>query len=47
MMILVLVRNYIPAYQQVFNGEWNIAEIANKAYDLEGKHVGTVAASRR
>jgi formate dehydrogenase len=46
MMILALVRNHIPAYQQVRNGEWNIAEIANKAFDLEGKHVGTVAAGR-
>ena len=30
MMILSLVRNYIPAYQQVLDGEWNIAKIAEK-----------------
>jgi len=46
MMILSLVRNYIPAYQQVVNGQWDIAAIADRAYDLEGKHVGTVAAGR-
>lgn len=46
MQILSLVRNYIPAYQQVINGQWDIAAIANQAYDLEDKHVGTVAAGR-
>jgi formate dehydrogenase len=30
MMILSLVRNYIPAYHQVLDGEWNIAKIAEK-----------------
>ena len=30
MMILSLVRNYIPGYQQVLDGEWNIAKIAEK-----------------
>ncbi|CAF0897184.1 unnamed protein product [Adineta ricciae] len=46
MQILALVRNFIPAYKQVINGEWDIARIADKAYDLENKHVGTVAAGR-
>jgi len=46
MQILALVRNFIPAYKQVVNGEWDIAGIADKAYDLENKHVGTVAAGR-
>ncbi|CAF1205258.1 unnamed protein product [Adineta steineri] len=46
MQILALVRNFIPAYKQVVNGEWDIAKIADKAYDLENKHVGTVAAGR-
>jgi len=46
MQILALVRNYIPAYKQVVNGEWDIAAIADKAWDLEGKHVGTIAAGR-
>jgi len=46
MQILALVRNYIPAYKQVIDGKWDIAAIADKAWDLEGKHVGTVAAGR-
>jgi len=46
MQILALVRNYIPAYKQVVNGQWDIAAIADRAWDLEGKHVGTVAAGR-
>jgi len=46
MQILALVRNYIPAYKQVVDGQWDIARIADKAWDLEGKHVGTVAAGR-
>lgn len=46
MQILALVRNYIPAYQQVISGRWDISEIANRAWDLQGKTVGTVAAGR-
>jgi len=46
MMILSLVRNYHPAYKQVVEGEWDIAAIADRAWDLEGKQVGTVAAGR-
>src|SRR5882762_8132313 len=46
MMILSLVRNYIPSYKWVIDGGWNIADCASRAYDLEGMHVGTVAAGR-
>lgn len=46
MRILILVRNFIPGYQQVVNGDWNVAAIAHRAYDLEGKTVGTVGAGR-
>lgn len=46
MMILGLVRNYIPSYQQVVEGGWNIADCAARSYDLEGMQVGTVAAGR-
>jgi len=46
MMILGLVRNYIPSYQQVVGGGWNIADCVSRAYDVEGMHVGTVAAGR-
>lgn len=46
MMILALVRNYIPSYQWIVKGGWNIADCAKRSYDLEGMHVGTVAAGR-
>lgn len=46
MMILGLVRNYIPSYQQVVAGGWNIADCAARSYDLEAMQVGTVAAGR-
>jgi len=46
MMILSLVRNYIPAHEQVFNGGWDVAEIARNAYDVEGKVIGTLGAGR-
>ncbi|XP_074305455.1 formate dehydrogenase, mitochondrial [Silene latifolia] len=46
MRILILVRNFVPGYQQVVNGDWNVAGIAYRAYDLEGKTIGTVGAGR-
>ncbi len=46
MMILSLVRNYIPSYGWVVRGGWNIADCASRSYDLEGMQVGTVAAGR-
>ncbi|MGZ5850878.1 MAG: NAD-dependent formate dehydrogenase, partial [Methyloceanibacter sp.] len=46
MMILALVRNYIPSYQWVIKGGWNIADSVERSYDLEGMNVGTVAAGR-
>ena len=46
MLILSLVRNYIPSYQWVVSGGWNIADAVSRSYDLEGMVVGTVAAGR-
>ena len=46
MQMLSLVRNYIPSYQQVVSGGWNIADCVSRSYDIEGMHVGTVAAGR-
>lgn len=46
MMILSLVRNYIPSHKIVIDGGWNIADAASRSYDLEGMQVGTVAAGR-
>ena len=46
MMILTLVRNYLPSYKWVLDGGWNIADCVSRSYDLEGMQVGTVAAGR-
>lgn len=46
MMILSLVRNYIPSYQWVIKGGWNIADCVQRSYDIEGMTIGTVAAGR-
>jgi len=46
MMILSLVRNYMPSYKWVVKGGWNIADCVERSYDVEGMTVGTVAAGR-
>ena len=46
MAILALIHNYIPSYQWVIKDGWNIADCVSRAYDLEGMHVGSVAAGR-
>jgi formate dehydrogenase len=46
MMILGLVRNYIPSHEWAVKGGWNIADCVERSYDLEGMAVGTVAAGR-
>lgn len=46
MMILGLVRNYLPSHDWVRKGGWNIADCVARSYDVEGMHVGTVAAGR-
>ncbi|CAK8533625.1 unnamed protein product [Lathyrus sativus] len=46
MRILILTRNFVPGYHQSINGEWNVAGISHRAYDLEGKTIGTVGAGR-
>jgi formate dehydrogenase len=46
MMILSLARNYLPSWEVVKAGGWNIADCAARSYDIEGMHVGTVAAGR-
>lgn len=44
MMMLALIRNYIPSYQWIIDKGWNIADCAERSYDLEGMEVGTVGA---
>jgi lactate dehydrogenase-like 2-hydroxyacid dehydrogenase len=46
MTILTLVRNFVPAHEQIERGDWNVAEVAKNEYDLENKVVGTVAVGR-
>jgi formate dehydrogenase len=46
MLILVLVRDYLPAHEIVREGGWNIADAVSRSYDLEGMQVGTVGAGR-
>merc|ERR1719471_1163526 len=46
-MILGLVRNYIPSNKWCIEKKgWNIADCVQRAYDVEGMTVGTVAAGR-
>lgn len=46
MTILVLVRNFVPAHEQIERGDWNVAEVAKSEYDIEDKVIGTVAVGR-
>ncbi|GAA5961256.1 hypothetical protein JCM8115_001524 [Rhodotorula mucilaginosa] len=46
MSILILVRNYTPAHEQIMRGDWEVAAVAKAAFDLEGKVVGTLGAGR-
>jgi formate dehydrogenase len=46
MMVLSLVRDYHNQYKIIKDGGWNIADAVHRSYDLEGMHVGTVAAGR-
>ena len=46
MMILSLVRDYHNQHRIVNEGGWNIADAVQRSYDVEGMHVGTVAAGR-
>lgn len=46
MMILSLVRNYLPSHDWILKNGWNIADCVQRSYDLEGMNVGTIAAGR-
>lgn len=46
MLILSLVRNYLPAHKQIVDGGWDIGQAAEKAYDLQNKVVGCVGTGR-
>jgi formate dehydrogenase len=46
MMILSMVRDYIPQHDIARRGGWDIADCVESSYDLEGMQVGIVAAGR-
>lgn len=46
MMVLSLVRNYLPSHEIAVKGGWNIADCVAHSYDVEGMHFGTIAAGR-
>ena len=46
MQILALVRNYIPSYDEVIGGGWDIGKVAATSHDLEDKTVGIVGMGR-
>ena len=46
MMIVSMVRDYHNQHRIVNEGGWNIADAVHRSYDVEGMHVGTVAAGR-
>ena len=46
MMILSMVRDYHNQHRIVKEGCWNIADAVQRSYDVEGMHIGTVAAGR-
>ncbi len=46
MMIVSMVRDYHSQYAIVNKGGWNIADAVQRSYDVEGMHIGTVAAGR-
>ncbi|MBX3616482.1 NAD-dependent formate dehydrogenase [Nitrosomonas sp.] len=46
MMVLSLVRNYLPSHEIAVKGGWNIADCVQRSYDVEGMHFGAIAAGR-
>lgn len=46
MRILVLIRNYLPARDQVVKGDWDVPAVAVESWDLMDKTVGTVGGGR-
>ena len=44
--ILILLRNFLPAHQQIRDGGWDVAAVAGGSFDLQNKVVGTVGGGR-
>lgn len=39
---LALLRNFVPAYEQIQHDDWNVPKVAVDSWDLQGKTVGTI-----
>ncbi|KAJ8099224.1 hypothetical protein POJ06DRAFT_131095 [Lipomyces tetrasporus] len=46
MTILALVRNFVPAHEQIISNQWDVAAAAKNSFDLEGKVVATIGSGR-
>ena len=46
MMIVSMVRDYHNQHRIVNEGGWHIADAVKRSYDVEGMHIGTIAAGR-
>ena len=46
MTALILIRNFVPAHEQIEGGDWNVAAVAKDSWDIENKVVGTVGVGR-
>jgi formate dehydrogenase len=46
MQILILVRDFTTQHKIVNDGGWHIADAVKRSYDVEGMHIGTIAAGR-
>ncbi|MCW3479523.1 NAD-dependent formate dehydrogenase [Neisseriaceae bacterium JH1-16] len=46
MVMLSMVRNYLPSHEIAVHGGWNIADCVSRSYDIEGMHFGTIGAGR-
>ena len=46
MMILALVRDYIPQYDWIIKEGWNIADAVSRSYDVEGMSIGIIGSGR-
>lgn len=44
--VLLLVRNFLPAWKQVAEGGWDVGAVVQDSHDVEGKTIATVGAGR-
>ena len=44
MRTLILMRNFVPGYKQIVEGDWKVAAISYRSYDLGEKTIGTIGA---